>query len=71
MCLIKTPKIANPTPASASADKPLPVIRNPLLDGYDPTGMLRIGRTNLRTDLPQAAAPTAATAPSLMLRQYG
>lgn len=60
MCIVKTPKIKNPTP-TGEADKPLPVLRNPLLDGINPTtNALRIGRDNLRIDL----APTAATAPS-------
>lgn len=60
MCLVKTPKIKAPTSTSGQ-DKPLPILRNPLLDGIDPTtNALRIGRTNLRID----RAPTAATAPS-------
>ena len=59
MCLVKTPKIAKPTPAQGQ-DKPLPILRNPLLDGIDPTtNALRIGRSNLRID-----RATAATAPS-------
>lgn len=58
MCVVKTPKIQNPT---SQQDKPLPILRNPLLDGINPTtNALRIGRNNLRLDL----APTAATAPS-------
>lgn len=60
MCLVKTPKVANPTSTTAP-DKPLPILRNPLLDGIDPTtNALRIGRSNLRID----KGPTAATAPS-------
>lgn len=61
MCLVKTPKIANPTSSGGTADKPLPILRNPLLDGINPTtNALRIGRTNLRID----RASMAATAPS-------
>lgn len=61
VCVVKAPKIKNPTPSQAEQDKPLPILRNPLLDGINPTTQgLRIGRDNLRLDL----APTAATAPS-------
>ena len=64
MCLVKTPKIQNPTP-TGEKDKPLPILRNPLLDGIDPTtNALRIGRQSLRIDLSRGGAPTAATKPS-------
>lgn len=60
MCVVKTPKIKNPT-STTEPDKPLPILRNPLLDGIDPTtNALRIGRSRLRID----RAGTAATAPS-------
>lgn len=56
MCLTKTPRIVSPT-TSAANDKPLPVLRNPFLDGIDPliqarrtgTGSLRIDRGPPRT----------------------
>lgn len=52
MCVVKTPKIKNPTPEN---DKPLPVLTNPILDGIDPsTKSLRIGRSSLR--LPKGEA---------------
>lgn len=63
MCLVKTPKIKNPT--SSETDKPLPILRNPLLDGIDPsTKALRVGRQSLRIDRNPASGPTAATTPS-------
>lgn len=56
MCVVKTPKIAQPT--TPATEKPLPILRNTLLDGIDPsTQSLRIGRGNLRID----RAPTALT----------
>lgn len=61
MCVVKTPKVQNPT--NPATDKPLPILRNPLLDGVNPmTNGLTIGRNNLRLD----RAPTAATAPSTL-----
>ncbi|WP_109798688.1 hypothetical protein [Novosphingobium meiothermophilum] len=70
MCSVKTPKVQ----ADPNANKPLPIIRNPFLDGFDPAGQLRIGKQNLRIDLgsgtPASSAPgytspppTAAAAP--------
>lgn len=57
MCVVKTPKIAQPT--TPASEKPLPILRNLLLDGIDPsTQSLRIGRNNLRID----RSPTAPTA---------
>ena len=71
MCVVKTPKITQPT-AAATTDKPLPVMRNPYLDGIDPlirsrqTGMssLRIDRkpagSSATITRPPASTPTAA-----------
>lgn len=68
MCLVKTPKIKQ----DPDANKPLPILRNALLDGIDPsTRSLRIGRQSLRIDrnglgnpapASGSSAPTAATA---------
>lgn len=60
MCIVSTPKISNPTPAQ---DKPLPIIRNPLLDNYSPATSARIGRSALRTDLPVDPAASGYTSP--------
>lgn len=59
MCVVKTPKITNPT--NAATEKKLPILTNPLLDGVDATGNLRIARNSLRIDRNPA---TAAVAPS-------
>ena len=45
VCVVKTPKIQTPT------EKPLPVLRNPLLDGLDQSiRSARMGRSSLRID---------------------
>ncbi|UUY00979.1 hypothetical protein [Sphingomonas sp. J315] len=47
MCVVKTPKIQTPT----DSNKPLPVLRNPLLDGLDQSiRSTRMGRSSLRID---------------------
>lgn len=47
MCVVKTPKL----PSTSTADKPLPVLRNPYLDGMSPEiKALRKGRSALRID---------------------
>ena len=49
MCAVKTPKIKQP---KDSEQKPLPVIRNPLLDGIlGNIASLRNGRNSLRINL--------------------
>lgn len=49
MCLVKTPKIKDT--GATDPNKPLPVLRNPILDGIDPSiQSLRIGRSSLRID---------------------
>lgn len=49
MCVVKTPKI--PTTTQQDTQKPLQVLRNPLLDGIDGSiNSLRIGRNSLRID---------------------
>ena len=49
MCLVKTPSI--PKPTDAETKKPLPVLRNPLLDGLlGNIAALRNGRNGLRID---------------------
>jgi hypothetical protein len=50
MCLTKTPKIVSPSTTAAN-DKPLPVLRNPFLDGIDPLiAARRTGTSGLRID---------------------
>lgn len=64
MCVVKAPKIKNPTPTGPGRDKPLPVLTNSILDGIDPTtNALRIGRSSLRIDRNPASGPSAATTP--------
>ena len=51
MCLVKTPKIKNDGSTSGSSDKPLPILRNPLLDGISGSiRSLQLGRAALRID---------------------
>ncbi len=48
MCIVKTPKVQA---SSATDNKPLPILRNPFLDGIDQSlNSLRIGRNQLRID---------------------
>ena len=80
MCIVKTPKIAAPS-ATAAADKELPVLRNPYLDGIDPlirarqsgVSSLRIDRgspsaTSGRITRP-ASDPTTAPVPTASLNR--
>lgn len=56
MCVVKAPKIANT--GTVDKDKPLPVLRNPLLDSIDGTvSSIRVGRNALRIDRAGVQAP--------------
>lgn len=61
MCLVKTPKITNPTPSTSAADKPLPVLGNSQLDGFDPLGAARIGQQSLL--IPRAGSAASRPTP--------
>lgn len=65
MCLVKTPKIK--TTAETSADKPVPILTNPILDGLNPSiQSLRIGRSSLKID--PAATGSSLAAPAVASR---
>lgn len=56
MCLVKKPK---PVVVSKASDKPLPILRNPFLDGIDPILRARqTGVRSLRIDRGTSPAPT-------------
>ncbi len=62
MCVVKTPKITAPSTA-AQSDKPLPVLRNPYLDGIGPTiRAQRTGMSSLRID--RGTTPKATPKPT-------
>ncbi|EQB10414.1 hypothetical protein [Novosphingobium lindaniclasticum] len=67
MCIVKTPKVKT-TDATAATPEPA-IIRNPYLDGVDPTTRaLRMGRSSLRIERAgsgaASAAPPATASPS-------
>lgn len=51
MCIVKTPKIPDPA-TNGAADKPLPILRNPILDGLlGNIAATRAGTSAFRIDL--------------------
>lgn len=67
MCLAKGPKVVQ---ASAASDKPVPVLRNPYLDGIDPIIRARsMGTRSMRID--RGSASTARTGPSYKIAPKG
>lgn len=51
MCIVKTPKIPDPA-TNGATDKPLPILRNPILDGMlGNIAALRAGTSGFRIDL--------------------
>lgn len=61
MCIVKTPKVST----TSTESKPLPVLTNSLLDGYDPSGNLKIGPQSLRIDRVGSAASAPTSAPAV------
>lgn len=69
MCLVKKPKVVQPT---STADKVLPVLRNPYLDGLDPFLKARAGgvrgltiqRGGQSPTIPRPVTPTVPTTPT-------
>jgi len=71
MCVVKTPKIAAPT-TQADKEKPLQVLRNPLLDGIQGNiNSLRIGRSSLRVDRTTGSTAGVQMALNPMTPQIG
>ena len=64
MCLVKTPKVKNPSSADQKQKEPT-VIRNPYLDGVGPAAKAkRLGRSSLRISR-TAPSPTRPSAPPI------
>lgn len=70
MCLVKTPKVKNPSSAGQKQKEPT-VIRNPYLDGVGPAAKAkRLGRSSLRISR-SAASSTQPSAPPIAALRPG